>query len=125
MSCSKVYLRRGWVVLVCCCFFFFFFQAEDGIRDYKVTGVQTCALPISSLVKTDPHPVMPSSVKTATSVCTQSCGFSSLLHPPSGVPPRNPAACIFVIFMTALDRAMGNRLTGGSSAICHSSSPTP
>src|ERR1039457_232347 len=26
----------------------FFFQAEDGIRDYKVTGVQTCALPISS-----------------------------------------------------------------------------
>src|SRR5256885_6602253 len=27
----------------------FFFQAEDGIRDYKVTGVQTCALPISTL----------------------------------------------------------------------------
>src|ERR1022692_88515 len=26
--------------------FFYFFQAEDGIRDYKVTGVQTCALPI-------------------------------------------------------------------------------
>src|SRR5438046_10395093 len=30
------------------CFFFFFFQAEDGIRDWSVTGVQTCALPISS-----------------------------------------------------------------------------
>src|SRR5438046_8338543 len=29
-------------------FFFFFFQAEDGIRDWSVTGVQTCALPISS-----------------------------------------------------------------------------
>src|SRR5256885_3389059 len=29
------------------CLFFFFFQAEDGIRDYKVTGVQTCALPIA------------------------------------------------------------------------------
>ena len=29
------------------CFFFFFFQAEDGIRDIGVTGVQTCALPIS------------------------------------------------------------------------------
>src|SRR5437660_4317951 len=27
-------------------FFFFFFQAEDGIRDGHVTGVQTCALPI-------------------------------------------------------------------------------
>src|SRR5437660_3688359 len=30
------------------CFFFFFFQAEDGIRDGHVTGVQTCALPISA-----------------------------------------------------------------------------
>src|SRR2546422_7532087 len=30
----------------CSCFFFFFFQAEDGIRDVAVTGVQTCALPI-------------------------------------------------------------------------------
>src|SRR2546429_2407586 len=31
-----------------CVVFFFFFQAEDGIRDVAVTGVQTCALPISS-----------------------------------------------------------------------------
>src|SRR5205823_7255163 len=30
-----------------CSFCFFFFQAEDGIRDKLVTGVQTCALPIS------------------------------------------------------------------------------
>src|SRR2546430_8680799 len=30
-------------------FFFFFFQAEDGIRDLTVTGVQTCALPIYGL----------------------------------------------------------------------------
>src|SRR5690348_17962179 len=29
--------------------FFFFFQAEDGIRDGRVTGVQTCALPILNL----------------------------------------------------------------------------
>src|SRR2546427_8233813 len=29
------------------CTLFFFFQAEDGIRDLTVTGVQTCALPIS------------------------------------------------------------------------------
>src|SRR2546430_9050043 len=43
------------LLLLCCCFvfvchmvlcFFFFFQAEDGIRDLTVTGVQTCALPI-------------------------------------------------------------------------------
>src|SRR5438270_10270832 len=31
-------------------FFFFFFQAEDGIRDLTVTGVQTCALPIFRLL---------------------------------------------------------------------------
>ena len=38
---------RG-VLIVCFFFFFilFFFQAEDGIRDRLVTGVQTCALPI-------------------------------------------------------------------------------
>src|SRR5690348_17597218 len=34
------------VVFVIFFFFFFFFQAEDGIRDGRVTGVQTCALPI-------------------------------------------------------------------------------
>ena len=33
-------------VCLCVCVFFFFFQAEDGIRDVAVTGVQTCALPI-------------------------------------------------------------------------------
>src|SRR5207302_5259255 len=31
--------------------FVFFFQAEDGIRDFHVTGVQTCALPISELCR--------------------------------------------------------------------------
>src|SRR5258708_36294604 len=37
------------LTLSCLCFFFFFFfQAEDGIRDDLVTGVQTCALPISA-----------------------------------------------------------------------------
>src|SRR5437763_11345546 len=34
------------IFLFFCCLFFFFFQAEDGIRDTSVTGVQTCALPI-------------------------------------------------------------------------------
>src|SRR5690606_40410053 len=32
----------------------FFYQAEDGIRDFHVTGVQTCALPISKAIST-PH----------------------------------------------------------------------
>src|SRR5690606_39387994 len=36
-----------WVLLLSALLsFFFFFQAEDGIRDFHVTGVQTCALPI-------------------------------------------------------------------------------
>src|SRR5688572_33310219 len=34
--------------------FFFFFQAEDGIRDLTVTGVQTCALPISQFDSVGP-----------------------------------------------------------------------
>src|SRR5207245_7136071 len=33
---------------ISCVFMIFFFQAEDGIRDATVTGVQTCALPIST-----------------------------------------------------------------------------
>src|SRR5256886_13747443 len=36
-------------------FLFFFFQAEDGIRDLTVTGVQTCALPISCRSARGPH----------------------------------------------------------------------
>src|SRR5256886_12164679 len=40
---SIVVMKRGDIV---CVFFIFFFQAEDGIRDLTVTGVQTCALPI-------------------------------------------------------------------------------
>src|SRR2546421_6115881 len=38
----------SWYCIFC---FFFFFQAEDGIRDLIVTGVQTCALPISAFVR--------------------------------------------------------------------------
>ena len=41
---------KEWIMVSCChhvfIFIFFFFQAEDGIRDIGVTGVQTCALPI-------------------------------------------------------------------------------
>src|SRR5690606_39835661 len=37
----------------------FFFQAEGGIRDFHVTGVQTCALPISRLAKLLSVPVAP------------------------------------------------------------------
>src|SRR5258707_5275022 len=39
-------------------FCFFFFQAEDGIRDIGVTGVQTCALPIYLSVRLDPERIL-------------------------------------------------------------------
>src|SRR2546429_8815991 len=38
-------------------FYFFFFQAEDGIRDVAVTGVQTCALPISYALLTSTYDI--------------------------------------------------------------------
>src|SRR3712207_4153501 len=47
-------MYRSFFVLVRCwhkIYFFFFFQAEDGIRDIGVTGVQTCALPIWKQIK--------------------------------------------------------------------------
>src|SRR5947207_10451348 len=44
---------------------FFFFQAEDGIRDHCVTGVQTCALPISMVgIATAAEPSAPRSSTT-------------------------------------------------------------
>src|SRR5690606_40201960 len=47
-------------------FFFFFFQAEDGIRVFHVTGVQTCALPISKLMlaSASRSPIRPASQST-------------------------------------------------------------
>src|SRR5690349_22692440 len=45
--CRLLYILYRWSSNL---FFFFFFQAEDGIRDLYVTGVQTCALPILAVV---------------------------------------------------------------------------
>src|SRR5258708_33308193 len=47
MTLSVELLGISFDPVVYYCVFFFFFQAEDGIRDDLVTGVQTCALPIS------------------------------------------------------------------------------
>src|SRR6266496_1654298 len=49
-------------------FVFFFFQAEDGIRDLYVTGVQTCALPISMMAR-------PLNVRTTPVAGHASCGW--------------------------------------------------
>src|SRR6266702_6738698 len=50
---------------------FFFFQAEDGIRDGHVTGVQTCALPILTPPR---HLMIPDGVDTAISPCCYRAG---------------------------------------------------
>src|SRR5207248_5124924 len=51
------------------CSSFFFFQAEDGIRDRTVTGVQTCALPISPVaapaIFAADHPANPKAIAVA------------------------------------------------------------
>src|SRR5262249_58873303 len=61
-SLGRWLVAFGCAVLLCLScgvFRFFFFQAEDGIRDWSVTGVQTCALPIfhSSGECCEPSPV--------------------------------------------------------------------
>src|SRR5689334_23809079 len=59
---TKEHVQRGGV-LKCLAtrsviyLYFFFFQAEDGIRDGTVTGVQTCALPISKILERQSRPV--------------------------------------------------------------------
>src|SRR5688500_20406052 len=55
----------------------FFFQAEDGIRDYKVTGVQTCALPIFAHSLTFHYQVANAGVVTGPGVGTWTA-FSTL-----------------------------------------------
>src|SRR5206468_6946916 len=74
--------------------YFFFFQAEDGIRDLIVTGVQTCALPIlapggsftftetRTLLSSDPKPLTNSAEGIFT--LAQNLGnFSNRIHAPS------------------------------------------
>src|SRR3989442_12431319 len=63
------------------CHIFFFFQAEDGIRDADVTGVQTCALPISRSCcwqRRRRH-----SPPAVVSGCSCSCGSGTLPRAPS------------------------------------------
>src|SRR5579859_8185003 len=62
--------------------FFFFFQADDGIRDLTVTGVQTCALPIS---RAEGNPFFTEQLVAATLADASEDG---LLQAPAGLPAR-------------------------------------
>src|SRR5256885_13120696 len=63
--------------------FFFFFQAEDGIRDYKVTGVQTCALPISRYQNKIQGEIGPPDPSAAVVYLEGNFPASSATNPPS------------------------------------------
>src|SRR3989441_599169 len=81
-------------------FMFFFFQAEDGIRDKLVTGVQTCALPISFQVALERLAIWRASRPPASSIAwatlTTRLARPSRINPPGMSPvstrPRNPMA---------------------------------
>src|ERR671919_2401627 len=62
----------------------FFFQAEDGIRDYKVTGVQTCALPISLRLPPSSSPCGPMAA-----TFTDRCVMAPWALSPSKLKPGN------------------------------------
>src|SRR5256885_7274899 len=67
---------KYWLSVVSCSVFFFFFQAEDGIRDYKVTGVQTCALPIScARTRGSMMKFLPVAAATASAICVMSASL--------------------------------------------------
>src|SRR5437764_7765472 len=72
---------------------FFFFQAEDGIRDTSVTGVQTCALPIS-LCCSPPHSALsPRFLKTESQKRSPDFRVSSHFTPRTWTPaPRSGSA---------------------------------
>src|ERR1017187_100746 len=66
--------------VVCCCFFF---QAEDGIRDTSVTGVQTCALPIWERIS---WPSTPSSTGTTSTPASPEGGTGDRVEKPIPAP---------------------------------------
>src|SRR5205809_3184165 len=75
---------------------FFFFQAEDGIRDVAVTGVQTCALPISTraaVADTREAPRTPGSQTRRREARAASRRPRPASPPPSGRTARTPTPC--------------------------------
>src|SRR2546430_8258400 len=63
---------------------FFFFQAEDGIRDLTVTGVQTCALPISATTPSAPSNLPPSGTESRCDPLQTSACFVRPIRLPAG-----------------------------------------
>src|SRR5438034_4741735 len=87
--------------------FFFFFQAEDGIRDHCVTGVQTCALPILALeADTSPGNYVAENgswwiVGGTSDAAPQWAGLAAALAQQRGGPLGNPGALLYGLCGTA------------------------
>src|SRR5574338_1054733 len=119
-------------------FFFFFFQAEDGIRDAMVTGVQTCALPIS-LIRSLSVLARTAAVAGWHAVCL-GCSIGGRAHQPEGTQrtptPMNPNTItttvqrpnrILVILAAAwmvVSLTIGGSLTGRPSTDSSSATTT-
>src|SRR5207249_5838275 len=101
----------------------FFFQAEDGIRDRNVTGVQTCALPISS--QSGVIPLAYSAGKPV--VATEVGGLPEMVeHGRTGllVPPRDAAQLADAVVRLLLDRKLRRRMgMCGKAKIAEECSP--
>src|SRR5690606_40388507 len=52
-DCKSLLMEQSYAIELIAALTRFFFQAEDGIRDFHVTGVQTCALPILSVYEAE------------------------------------------------------------------------
>src|SRR6266567_4542794 len=75
--------------------FRFFFQAEDGIRDLTVTGVQTCALPISNRLPAAVNPACPTLAAAVAGSWSLACPMPAAVAEPNWspvFPNRLPAA---------------------------------
>src|SRR5258706_1079870 len=82
---------------------FFFFQAEDGIRDWSVTGVQTCALPISVVSLLESSEVQELDLAREQVLCEHhGIEFLSFPLPDRGVPASWAAAAAVVPLVVKL-----------------------
>src|SRR5215204_3090805 len=97
-------------------YFFFFFQAEDGIRDHCVTGVQTCALPISKYTAPEGSPSLYRAVSAPSS--STSAAIARSWKNPSSSPCKSSnslSPSSFVRCSTTRQRAPGNRAQEGGA----------
>src|SRR6266487_4866916 len=89
-------------------YFFFFFQAEDGIRDGRVTGVQTCALPISGSTMAMAYPAVLSVVQTEWQLSSTAAGSISSAY--------QIGTAVALVFVSALADDLNPRLVFRVSA---------